>query len=74
MGITPDYPETGYGYIKFRPEESVGEGFAVEKFVEKPDKDTAKEYLATEQYLWNSGMFVWKASSILKNIKEHVQD
>ena len=68
IGITPDYPETGYGYIKFNPNESKGQAFAVDRFVEKPTREVAKEYLETEEYLWNSGMFVWKTSSILKNI------
>lgn len=74
LGITPDGPETGYGYIKFRPETSVGRALAVERFVEKPDRETAKEYLASEQYLWNSGMFIWKASSILDNIRQLLPD
>ena len=72
LGITPDAPETGYGYIKFRPDETLGRAFAVEKFVEKPNLETAKEYLRTEQYLWNSGMFIWKESTILENLKEHL--
>ena len=74
IGITPDYPETGYGYIKFNPEQSNQRAFAVERFVEKPDLEVAKEYLETEEYLWNSGMFVWKVSSILKNMKQFMPD
>lgn len=74
IGITPDYPETGYGYIKFRPEESDGNAYAVDCFVEKPDVETAKEYLETEEYLWNSGMFVWKVSTILDNIRTTLPD
>ena len=69
IGITPLMPETGYGYIKFIPDSTLGSAFAVERFVEKPDLETAKAYLATEQYLWNSGMFVWKLSTILKNME-----
>lgn len=69
IGITPDAPETGYGYVKFMPEQTMGQAFAVEKFVEKPNLETAKAYLASEQYLWNSGMFGWKVSSILHNIQ-----
>ena len=68
IGITPDYPETGYGYIKSRPDEAQGNAYAVDRFVEKPDIRTAKEYLETEEYLWNSGMFIWKVSTILQNI------
>ncbi len=74
LGITPDSPETGYGYIKFLPERMLGRAFEVERFVEKPDLETAKEYLATEQYLWNSGMFIWKASTILKNLREYLPE
>ncbi len=74
IGITPDMPETGYGYIKFLPNETLGRAFAVERFVEKPDLETAKGYLATEQYLWNSGMFVWKVSTILANIQEFLPE
>jgi len=74
IGITPDYPETGYGYIKFNTGSPAGQAYEVEKFVEKPDAELAKEYLASEEYLWNSGMFVWKISSILKNIQEFLPD
>ncbi len=74
IGITPDSPETGYGYIKFNSAVSMGQAFAVEKFVEKPDLETAKEYLRTEEYLWNSGMFLWKISTILNNIEKFMPD
>ena len=74
IGITPDYPETGYGYIKFNPSVSKGQAFAVDRFVEKPTREVAKEYLETEEYLWNSGMFVWKTSSILKNIEMFMKE
>ena len=74
IGITPDYPETGYGYIKFNPDVSEGNAFAAERFVEKPSLEVAKEYLETEEYLWNSGMFVWKVSTILKNMKRFLPD
>ncbi len=74
IGITPDYPETGYGYIKFNPSICKGQAFAVDRFVEKPSLEVAKEYLETEEYLWNSGMFVWKTSSILKNMELFMKD
>lgn len=74
LGITPDYPETGYGYIKFNPNERTGRAFSVERFVEKPSLEVAKEYLAAEEYLWNSGMFVWKVSSILQKMKEFMPE
>ncbi|MBB2182856.1 NTP transferase domain-containing protein [Lachnospiraceae bacterium MD1] len=74
IGITPDYPETGYGYIKFNPEVSNHRAFSVDRFVEKPSLEVAKEYLASEEYLWNSGMFVWKVSSILSKIEYYIPD
>lgn len=74
LGIAPDSPETGYGYIKFQPETTLGRAFSVEKFVEKPDLETAKAYLASEQYLWNSGMFIWKTSTILKNLEAYLPE
>ncbi len=74
IGITPDYPETGYGYIKFLPQQADGNAYAVDRFVEKPDMETAKEYLESEEYLWNSGMFIWKVSTILDNMKSVLPD
>lgn len=74
IGIKPDYPETGYGYIKFNPNQCVRRAFLVDCFVEKPDLKTAEKYLETEEYLWNSGMFVWKLSSILKNIEQFMPE
>lgn len=72
VGITPTYPETGYGYINFGGEK--GDAYQVERFVEKPDLPTAKKYLSSGKYLWNSGMFVWKISSIMANMKEFMPD
>ena len=72
IGITPAYPETGYGYINFGKE--AGDAYEVERFVEKPDFPTAKKYLASGKYLWNSGMFVWKASAIMYNMKQFMPE
>lgn len=74
LGITPDCPETGYGYIKFIPDQMLGDAYRVERFVEKPNLETAKEYVASEQYLWNSGMFIWKVSTILKNLERYLPE
>ncbi len=74
IGIAPDCPETGYGYIKFNPDICDGRAFQVDRFVEKPSLEIAKEYLASDEYLWNSGMFVWKVSSILHKIQEHMPE
>jgi len=65
IGIRPTYPETGYGYIR-SGQKSNSEVMDVESFVEKPDLTTAKEYLKSEKYFWNSGIFVWKTSVIIE--------
>ncbi len=74
IGITPDFPETGYGYIRFTPDESCLRGYKVLNFTEKPKLEAAKEYIASNQYLWNSGMFVWKTSSILERFERLMPD
>lgn len=74
IGITPDCPETGYGYIKFNPNKCSGQAFEVDRFVEKPSLAVAKEYIETEEYLWNSGMFVWKVSTILTQMRQFMKD
>ena len=68
FGIKPDYPETGYGYIN--TQNTLGDGYKVKEFVEKPDVETAKKYLAAGTYFWNSGIFMFKASTMLKEIEK----
>lgn len=68
LGITPTYPATGYGYIKFDKQDPGLAKFVLE-FREKPDLETAKRYVESEEYAWNSGMFIWKASTILKQFQ-----
>lgn len=65
LGIQPSRPDTGYGYIQMGKEQEPGI-FTVQRFAEKPDLTTAQEFLATGQYLWNAGIFIWKAASILR--------
>ncbi len=72
FGIKPDYPETGYGYINTA--EKYGDGFKVKEFVEKPDLDTATKYLHEGTYFWNSGIFMFKASTLLAETKKHAPD
>jgi len=72
IGITPDEPETGYGYIKFIPRRAKRNAYAVERFVEKPDLETARRYVSSREYLWNSGMFTWKVSVILNNLEKYL--
>ena len=66
LGITPDKPETGYGYIKHQGVQGVNSEYTVAQFAEKPDLATAAQYVASGDYAWNSGMFVLKASTWLK--------
>lgn len=72
IGIEPSFAATGYGYIKSKQGSGTSIGdinnknySIVEEFVEKPDEETAKKYIKSGDYLWNSGMFIWKASTIL---------
>jgi mannose-1-phosphate guanylyltransferase len=71
FSIEPTHPATGYGYVKRAGaiEGTDGLGYHVEKFVEKPDEETAKQYLKEGVYGWNSGMFVWKAATFLDCLK-----
>lgn len=75
FGTTPSRPETGYGYIKRASESSMLPGcHKIECFVEKPDLGTAENYLASGQYLWNSGIFMFPASRYLQELKEFAPD
>jgi mannose-1-phosphate guanylyltransferase len=67
FGIVPDSPETGYGYIH-RAEACNAGGYIVNKFVEKPDEVKAKEYIETDEFYWNSGMFLFKSSQYLNRV------
>ena len=70
LGITPTAPETGYGYIKRDAKQGSHSEYSVERFIEKPDAQTAQAYLADGDYLWNSGVFVMHASTWLAGLKE----
>jgi mannose-1-phosphate guanylyltransferase/mannose-6-phosphate isomerase len=70
FGIVPDSPHTGYGYIRKGPA-LPGDGlFDVDSFVEKPNENLAKTFLASGDYLWNSGMFVFRADCFLQELKD----
>ncbi|MFH0794297.1 MAG: sugar phosphate nucleotidyltransferase, partial [bacterium] len=74
FGIPPWEPNTGYGYMEIGDEvasKAGGRVFRVRSFKEKPDLETAKEYLASGRFFWNSGMFCWKASTLLKAFHEY---
>ena len=74
LGITPTSPETGYGYIRRDAAKGAHQECAVQQFVEKPDAKTAQSYLEDGHYLWNSGMFVLRASTWLAAIQEFRPD
>ncbi len=71
FGIKPTKPHTGYGYIK--PKERLNGGFVVERFVEKPDYETAKKYVESG-YLWNSGMFVFDSDIFLEECERYAKE
>lgn len=74
LGMEPSRAETGYGYIKcskIKDKINDCEVIKVEKFVEKPNKDLAEVYVANGNYLWNGGMFIWKANNILNEISKY---
>ncbi len=75
-GIRPTRPETGYGYIHANETMTIGSSgcYRVNRFVEKPDEEKAVRYLAEGDYYWNAGMFVWKASTVLKGIERHIRE
>ncbi len=74
LGIQPDAPETGYGYIQVDPSDKNNEAQVVKRFVEKPDAVTAQAYLNEGGYFWNAGMFVLKASVWLKTLEQFRSD
>src|SRR5438309_3242249 len=79
LGIPPSRPETGYGYIERVPRDNsrqsrtAGEhAYAVRRFTEKPSLKLARNYVASGRYLWNAGMFFWRVSTFLENLKRHL--
>jgi len=73
LGIRPSHPNTGYGYINYAPEETKGV-HKVRRFTEKPPLEKAKAFLASGDYLWNAGIFIWKTSSIIEAFTRHAED
>ena len=76
IGIKPDRPETGYGYIKCLDKENDLNNTSiikVEKFVEKPNLETAKKYLDEGKYLWNAGMFIFNCDFMLSELKKNLE-
>jgi len=73
LGIEPSFPNTGYGYIE-SDKNDVSEIKKVKQFREKPDYETAKQFLAAENFLWNAGIFIWSAKSILASFENHLSE
>ncbi|HSK12369.1 MAG TPA: mannose-1-phosphate guanylyltransferase [Phnomibacter sp.] len=74
LGIQPTYPNTGYGYIQYNHDE-VGDGiFKVKTFTEKPNLELAKTFLASGDFLWNSGMFIWKVEDIIAAFERYMPE
>jgi mannose-1-phosphate guanylyltransferase len=78
FGIHPNFPDTQLGYIKCTATKKYPQSkstiYAVKAFKEKPDENTAAEYIKTGRYFWNSGMFVWKAKTILDNLEKFLPE
>jgi len=85
IGAVPTRPETGYGYIRvgaplrktdptLADDETRTAGYQVAEFVEKPDRATAERYLETGEYLWNTGLFIWRAADLLDQLERHTPE
>lgn len=82
IGAVPTRPETGYGYVRLGDplpavepsRDDRATGYRVARFVEKPDRATAEAYLASGEYLWNTGLFVWRASDLLDQLERHTPE
>ena len=72
LGLKPTRPETGYGYVKLGPLAGRAEGrgvYRVQKFAEKPNLSLARRYIRSRRYLWNGGMFIWRAQTLIENFE-----
>ena len=74
IGIVPTRPETGYGYIQIGEEEAAPGIFKVQTFAEKPNLSTAKRFVKSGDFYWNSGMFIWRSDVILSELENHMPD
>lgn len=74
LGVHPHYPNTGYGYIQFEPQEVVPKIYKVKTFTEKPNVELARVFIDSGEFLWNSGIFVFRAKSILKAMEKYLPE
>ncbi len=73
LGIQPSFPNTGYGYINYDKSDNAF-AKAVKRFTEKPDYPTAKEFVASGEYLWNAGMFIWSVKTVVNSFKSFLPE
>jgi mannose-1-phosphate guanylyltransferase len=74
LGIAPTSPHTGYGYIQFAAEAAEAGVYPVQRFTEKPDRATAEAFLASGDYLWNAGIFVWRSAVVLDAFAQYAPE
>lgn len=74
IGITPTFPATGFGYIKYEKVEGTDVYYRVSEFKEKPNYEKAVEFVNSGEYVWNSGMYVWNLETILQKFQKHLPD
>lgn len=74
LGIKPTHPNTGYGYIQFDQPAVTDNVYKVKTFTEKPDLDLAKTFIASGDFLWNAGIFVWQVKNIIKAFEKHLPE
>ena len=73
LGVTPRWPETGYGYLELAGEDDDGSGVdRVRRFTEKPDRETAERFVASGSYRWNAGIFVFRGDTMLELVRAHL--
>ena len=74
LGVKPSYPNTGYGYIQYEGQSVTDNVYKVKTFTEKPDLELAKTFIASGDFLWNSGIFVWQTKSIIKAFEKYLPE
>lgn len=74
LGIKPTYPNTGYGYIQYEEQSVTDNIFKLKTFTEKPDHELAKTFMASGDFLWNSGIFVWQTKTIIKAFEKYLPE
>lgn len=74
LGIKPTHPNTGYGYIQYEQQSVSDNVYQVKTFTEKPDKELARTFIASGDFLWNAGIFVWQVKNIIKAFEKHLPE